>query len=42
MSAVEAIVAEGGCDFVRGIVAEDLITGRVHQVVTRFPPEPNG
>src|SRR5205085_6463192 len=42
MSAVEAIVAEGGRDFIRDIVAEDLITGRVHQVVTRFPPEPNG
>src|SRR5438067_5533253 len=42
MSAVDAIVAEGGRDFIRDIVAEDLITGRVHEVVTRFPPEPNG
>src|SRR5438128_7467775 len=42
MSAVEAIGAEGGRDFIRDIVAEDLITGRVQQIVTRFPPEPNG
>src|SRR5438105_4755322 len=42
MSAVEAIVAEGGRDFIRDIVREDLIAGRVHEVVTRFPPEPNG
>ncbi len=29
-------------DFIRDIVAEDLAQGRVSQVVTRFPPEPNG
>jgi glutaminyl-tRNA synthetase len=29
-------------DFVRDIVADDLGTGRVTSVVTRFPPEPNG
>jgi glutaminyl-tRNA synthetase len=29
-------------DFIREIVAEDLRTGRVAAVVTRFPPEPNG
>jgi glutaminyl-tRNA synthetase len=29
-------------DFIREIVAEDLRTGRVAGVVTRFPPEPNG
>jgi hypothetical protein len=43
MSAVEAVAAsEGGRDFVRDIVAADLAAGRVAQVVTRFPPEPNG
>src|SRR5205814_9333377 len=42
MSAVDAIVAEGGRDFIRDCVAADLITGRVHEVVTGFPPEPNG
>lgn len=29
-------------DFVREIVKADLAAGRVAQVVTRFPPEPNG
>jgi glutaminyl-tRNA synthetase len=29
-------------NFLHNIIAEDLATGRVQQVVTRFPPEPNG
>jgi glutaminyl-tRNA synthetase len=29
-------------DFIRDIVAADLRAGRIHEVVTRFPPEPNG
>ncbi|MFO7767468.1 MAG: glutamine--tRNA ligase/YqeY domain fusion protein [bacterium] len=29
-------------DFIRQIIDEDLETGRVEQVATRFPPEPNG
>ncbi|RIV19575.1 glutamine--tRNA ligase/YqeY domain fusion protein [Alicyclobacillaceae bacterium I2511] len=32
----------GSNDFIREIVSEDLKTGHVKQVVTRFPPEPNG
>jgi glutaminyl-tRNA synthetase len=33
---------EAGRDFVRDIVQADLDAGRVRDVVTRFPPEPNG
>ncbi len=29
-------------DFIRDIVRDDLASGRTDQVVTRFPPEPNG
>lgn len=29
-------------NFLRGLVAKDIESGRVSQVVTRFPPEPNG
>jgi len=34
--------AEAGRDFIRDIVKADLDSGRIKQVVTRFPPEPNG
>ena len=34
--------AEAGRDFIRDIVQADLDAGRVADVVTRFPPEPNG
>ena len=29
-------------DFIRNIIREDLANNKVQQVVTRFPPEPNG
>ena len=29
-------------DFIRNIIREDLTTGKHPQIVTRFPPEPNG
>ena len=35
-------MAEAGRDFIRDIVQADLNTGKIKQVVTRFPPEPNG
>jgi glutaminyl-tRNA synthetase len=38
----EAVTAEPGRDFIRDIVQADLDAGRVKEVVTRFPPEPNG
>ena len=46
MSAVEAApvpgAGEAGRDFIRDIIAADLAAGRNSEVVTRFPPEPNG
>ncbi|MGC2203820.1 MAG: glutamine--tRNA ligase/YqeY domain fusion protein [Stellaceae bacterium] len=40
--AKEAAPAEPGRDFIRDIIDTDLAAGRNTQVVTRFPPEPNG
>ena len=31
-----------GLDFIRTIIAADLASGKHEQIVTRFPPEPNG
>jgi glutaminyl-tRNA synthetase len=42
MTAAEALVADAGRDFIRDIVAADVEAKRVTEVVTRFPPEPNG
>ena len=30
------------CNFIEQIVADDLASGRIKAVQTRFPPEPNG
>src|SRR5476649_407856 len=41
-AAGDATAGEAARDFIRDIVKADLDTGRTKQVVTRFPPEPNG
>ncbi|MFD1957858.1 glutamine--tRNA ligase/YqeY domain fusion protein [Paenibacillus thailandensis] len=33
---------QSSTNFIRNIVVEDLKAGRVQEVITRFPPEPNG
>jgi glutaminyl-tRNA synthetase len=38
----EPVAAETGRDFIRDIVQADLDSHKHSQVVTRFPPEPNG
>ncbi len=39
---IEPAAAEAGRDFIRDIVQADLDAKRRSQIVTRFPPEPNG
>jgi glutaminyl-tRNA synthetase len=39
---IENSTAEAGRDFIRDIVDADRAAGRVGEIVTRFPPEPNG
>jgi glutaminyl-tRNA synthetase len=34
--------ASGPSDFIRDVVAADVAAGKYEQVITRFPPEPNG
>ena len=41
-SSSEAIKRDGPDHFIRELIKEDLTSGRVGAVVTRFPPEPNG
>src|SRR5579862_8496083 len=38
----EPAPAEAGRDFIRDIITADLATGKYKEIVTRFPPEPNG
>ena len=38
----EPVAAEAGRDFIRDIVQADLDSANTRQIVTRFPPEPNG
>ncbi len=42
MSETETSADDGPKDFVRDVIREDIDAGRVTDVVTRFPPEPNG
>jgi glutaminyl-tRNA synthetase len=42
MMTIETSAAEAGRDFIRDIVQADLDAHRHKQIVTRFPPEPNG
>ncbi|MGZ8308251.1 MAG: glutamine--tRNA ligase, partial [Rhodoplanes sp.] len=42
MTAVETVANEAGRDFIRDIIQADIDAGRHKEVVTRFPPEPNG
>jgi len=42
MSIENVPVQEAGQDFIRDIIRDDLAMGRRKEVVTRFPPEPNG
>ncbi len=39
---VEPVAAEVGRDFIRDIIQADLDARKHSQIVTRFPPEPNG
>jgi glutaminyl-tRNA synthetase len=39
---IEPVTTEAGRDFIRDIVQADLDAKRYSQIVTRFPPEPNG
>ena len=42
MADTDTRATEAGRDFIRDIIQDDVDTGRVKTVVTRFPPEPNG
>ena len=42
MTPEDPIVPAESVDFIRAFIKEDLAAGRMKEIVTRFPPEPNG
>src|SRR5271169_3502266 len=42
MKTTESATAEERRDFIRDIITADLASGKYKEIVTRFPPEPNG
>ena len=42
MTTTEPVATEAGRDFIRDIVQADLSLNKHKEIVTRFPPEPNG